>query len=74
MPERHEVSRHPVLRGKSLMMIKILHYPPLNPTCGSFKRDLTERVYIPKGTPNPDLGVLVKEVCLEATIMGVYGE
>ena len=25
----------------------------LNPTCGSFKGDLIERVHIPKGAPNP---------------------
>ena len=27
--------------------------PLLNPTFGSLKRDLIERVYIPKGPPNP---------------------
>ena len=26
----------------------------LNPTYGSLKRDLIERVYIPKGPPNPN--------------------
>ena len=26
----------------------------MNPTCGSLQRDLIERVYIPKGLPNPN--------------------
>ena len=26
----------------------------LNPTCGSLKRDLAERIYIPKDPPNPN--------------------
>ena len=31
----------------------------LNPTSGSLKRDLIERVYIPKGPPNPNSQIML---------------
>ena len=43
----------------------------MNPTSGSLKRELIERVYIPKGPPNPKFHTLSIMFMMEILILTV---